>query len=295
MERPLSAPALGVDYSESHSATDPNDFVEATRRENLQAFSEMEERAAGATGGDNRGNKLSIEELVEGRPSLLPTNFRKLNTPLINDHDFINVEKNFMEAIAYRKNATTAGLTNSEVRLLYSEWGRLARMKSDALRCALGTPNRLSEALNSSAVRSGLFGASLRVVNQAVLDLIVDINKERVSMLRLQDSLNISLTMVTDEEEALNDLLDTPSIDLQVPCLDSLSKDQLISILALCSHCLHVLQCLLDELAAVRSGLVSAIEYGQIVGRFLAKRLRRSAQKRIAASKAFNDNISVAL
>lgn len=307
MERPLSAPAVAADYCEglSRGGTGEDEEAAATvaaegarRADDLQAFAEMETRAANAMGGDNRGHKRSLSELAEERPSLLPRGPRARMLATIEEADFGQVERGFMEAIAYRKNSATSGLSNREVRLLHSEWSRLARMRSDAARCALGAPSRLSEALNSSAVRNGLSGATLRAVSQAVLDFIVDINCERVRLLRLQDALNTALSALEDgggATDGLGDGTGDGADDLQMPGLETVERERILAVLALSSHRLRTLQQMLDTLALVRAGLVSALEYGQIVGRFLAKRLRRTARRRIAASRGSSENLSVTL
>jgi len=78
MERPSSAPG----YHPNDQASMDKDGVDSIREE----FRSMEERIEGAMGKENRGHKLSLEELPCKRPRVLPS--RLLSTKVPDEHDF---------------------------------------------------------------------------------------------------------------------------------------------------------------------------------------------------------------
>jgi hypothetical protein len=285
MERPLSAPG-SVELAAT-TTVETNTESSETRK----IFAEIEERANNVMNGDNRGHKLSFDELLpKGRL------FEQQSKEMIpSEEDFEKVEREFSEYQHYLRDITTSGLNHTEVRLLYSYWSRFGKV--DSLRRALYIPERLHDAESITSIRGELAGLSIHVISESLIRMIEEQHKEHLLILRFVDKLNSMLAALDEEDDeegeddkdgkgskgdrggkggkvprSVNDPDWVPRVE---------DRNQIMAVLAIANQLVNATEKWEREIGEARFKLTRAIEYGHLIGRFLLKRLRTRARRTI--------------
>lgn len=272
IERPRSAPGIRDESRPEFNLPSPS------LDGNAQAFREMEERAADTMAGDNRGHKLPLAELCDfnRRPTLLDKRLEKYPTPTT-DRECEAVENSFISIQHYHGSAATAGLSNEEIRLLYSNWSPFAQ-SNEGLQSYLSEPQRLNTAITNAGVRSALGASQLAVLMDAIIKVIEVHHTSHKALLQLADELNFSLALL---EEGFNDIVPEQDHDNGadlVPASLCDDREKIMQLLAICQENLRQSESYMDALRKARAGLVQAVEYAHLVGRFLSKRHQKTVQ-----------------
>lgn len=253
MSRPLTAPG-SIPVEKEGGRDLPLNNEDSIPTETQLLFAEIEERAKEAQ-PDNRGHKLTLEELPCFRGRLVPPPV--LETP--DEEDFSEIERSFVAWQHYH--ARNAELSPMEVRLLHTYWGRFE--EEEELCVALAGPARLADAAANSTVRNGLAGLTLNSIAETLMKTIERCHNENIVACQFVDYLNGLISGLDDGE--------------RVP--DKKEEEVILQTLALATLYTDSIEKYNKEIADARHLLLEAIKYGHLLGRFLTRRLRKYHSK----------------
>jgi len=203
----------------------------------------------------------------------------------------------FSEYQHYLSQTETAGLTHSELYLLYSYWGRLGMASKRELGRTLHNPERLADAGESLPIRHALAGVAPSVIAASLMDLVEEEHQNLVVINQLVDIGNLRLTELEEGVDVPRDDDQTEQREDQMaPQEDPQKESELIlKVLALAQAQLQARQEFVQLISKARSAIIVAIQYGQLLGRFLLKRHCKKQQACIERSTQSSSSIAVKL
>ena len=203
----------------------------------------------------------------------------------------------FSEYQHYLRQSETAGLAHNELYLLYLYWGRFGTGSKRELCRALHNPERLADAGESLATRHALAGIAPSVIAESLMELIEEEHQKLVVVNQLIDMLNLRLAELEEGFDVPIDGQPSEQKEDQIaPQEDPQEESELIlKVLALAQAQLQARQEVVQLFSKTRSAIIVAIQYGQLLGRFLLKRHCKKQKARMERSNQQSSSISVKL